>query len=148
MERSSPHASETEADSDSEQDELGEWMDAAWRAELASRKALKSTRKAAPRTIAKKLVYDADSLHNVLHRPAAETRKAFSNAEVRFETADGTIKAGNELTDADLQYGPCHVCKQVRAVAPTKHSKGVTSVVCGTCHLDGKTIGATYAAPQ
>ena len=111
--------------------------------DLAS--AYKSARKAAPRTQGKKIVYDADSSHNILHRPASDTRKALANSDVRFETADGVIKAGTDLTDQDLSYGPCHVCKHVRAVAATKNSKGVTSFVCGTCSA---TDGTTYTASK
>ena len=61
-------------------------------------------------------VYTLQAMHNTLHRSAEETAKAFNHPEVKWKTASGEVKRGDELTAKDLQIGSCNVCKQVRAV--------------------------------
>ena len=119
------------------------------RAEVLSKRALKNARSRS-RTTGKKLVYDAESAHGILHRPAADTRKALNLEGVRFNAGDGSVtKTGIEITEKDLAFGPCHVCKKTRACAPVRHAKGVTNYACADCHKTELSGGATFAAmPQ
>jgi len=134
--------------SDEDSDDYGEWMDEQWE-EVLNKRALKNARSRS-RTTGKKLVYDAESAHGILHRPAADTRKALNLEGVRFNAGDGSVtKTGIEITEKDLAFGPCHVCKKTRACAPVRHAKGVTNYACADCHKTELSGGATFAAmPQ
>ena len=80
------------------------------------------------------------SAHGLLHRSATETRRALAAQEgVVFETDSGEKRSGQELEDQDLEFGKCNVCKQLRAVAPTRNRTGVTALTCGECTTQGVT---------
>ena len=133
-------------DSEEDSDEYGDWLDSQWE-EVLSKRSLKNARKSKSRTIGRNLTYTAESAHGILHRSAADTRKALNNEGVRFSAEDGSVtKTGIEISEKDLAFGPCHVCKQTRACAPIRHGKGVTSFACADCHKKESTGGATFSA--
>ena len=74
-------------------------------------------------------------------RLAGEMRRDDRAAQegVVFETDSGEKKSGPELEDHDLEFGKCNVCKQLRAVAPTRNKTGVTALACGECTTQGVT---------
>ena len=85
-------------------------------------------------------MHTSSSAHDLLHRSATETRRALTAQEgVVFETDSGEKKSGPELEDKDLEFGKCNVCKQLRAVAPTRNKTGVTALACGECTSQGVT---------
>ena len=82
------------------------------------------------------------AMQEVLLPAYKETRKALNHPSIRFDDGTGVIKAGSELKTSDLEFGVCNVCKQVRAVAPTRHSKGFLHFACTDCH------GRSYPAAR
>ena len=114
---------------------FNEWLDNEWEAEHQANKLSERSRMPAPRTIKTRMVYDSDSAHDLLHRSATETRKALNHPEVKFDPRDGSgkLKSGDELVDKDLEFGVCNVCKELRAVAPTRHAKGFLQYACQPC---------------
>ena len=127
----SPSPPPQEAMPESDQELYNDWLDKEWEADQAANKL--QQRKQAPRTVKNSHVYPAQAMHNVLHRSAEETVKAFNHPDVKFTSGDGTVKRGDELTVKDLQIGSCSVCKQVRAVAPTRHDQGQVNWACEGC---------------
>ena len=88
-------------------------------------------------------MHTPESAHGLLHRSAEETRRAFNAQEgVVFSTDSGETKSGPELENKDLEFGKCNVCKQLRAVAPTRNKTGVTALACGECATKGATFSS------
>ena len=122
--------SSEEAAEPSDEQLYNDWLDKEWEADQAANKL--QQRKQAPRTVKTSHVYTLQAMHNTLHRSAEETAKAFNHPEVKWKTASGEVKRGDELTAKDLQIGSCNMCKQVRAVAPFARS-GQVQWTCEPC---------------
>ena len=137
MQSTSSGGAEQGTDNQSLEAMFNKWLDDRWENEQehSANKLTERAQTPAPRTAGMKTVYTAQNLHDVLHRDAKSTAKAFSSPEVRFDPEDdtGKLKAGNEIKAEDLDSITCSVCKQVRANAPTRHSKGFLQFTCQDC---------------
>jgi len=117
---------------------FNQFLDDKWEEDPShsANKLTEKSRKPAPRTTKLRHTYTKESMHNVLHRDARSTAKAFKHPEVKFDPEDGSgkIKTGDQLTADDLlQFGQCDVCNVLRPVAPHKHAKGYQQFACRTC---------------
>ena len=122
------------------EEEINAFLQEQWANENRSHSALAGSRKRPARALKEKIVHTSSSAHDLLHRSATETRRALAAQEgVVFETDSGEKKSGPELEDQDLEFGKCNVCKQLRAVAPTRNKTGVTALACGECTTQGVT---------
>ena len=140
--RSESPGSSAEGGFETEED-LNYWMQQEFEREERTRAVNASARKRAHRSLKERIVHTPDSAHGLLHRSAEETRRAFNAQEgVVFSTDSGETKSGPELENKDLEFGKCNVCKQLRAVAPTRNKTGATALACGECATKGATFSS------
>ena len=79
------------------EEELNAFLQEQWANENRSHSALAGSRKRPARVLKEKIVHTSSRAHDLLHRPATETRRALAAQEgVVFETDSGEKKSGPE----------------------------------------------------